>query len=139
MIAWEDIVLEEDDEIERTRCDCCRGVTTRITGYLWADNDMLGWYSATFSEHGATHPPVITHYVGDWSEGAARDARWGMRVLWHAKGCTLLDWDDDRRAGITSFTPLDRGDVIGTPYADHLWAMTDAVIMKDTRLREVSP
>lgn len=133
---WQSISLEEG-ETQRTLCDCCRKTTTEALGDLSIGTRYLGWYTARFSEDQLEHPPLLTIYTGDWSENAPINSRWGIRTIWHSEGCELLDWSQDDRNRIKSFTPLGREDVLSTPFAAEYWAMVDAIIMKDSRLQEL--
>lgn len=133
---WQAITLEET-ETESVLCDCCRMTTTIANGDLSLGEAFIGWYSVRFSKNSSDHQPIISIYVGDWSEGAAKDTRWGMRVLWHPEGCELLDWQSNELEQIATYTPLGRGAILGTPYAEEMWAKIDAIIMKDSRLKEL--
>ncbi|MDA7965624.1 hypothetical protein [Ruegeria sp.] len=135
-MQWEDITVVEL-ETKRTHCDCCQQVTTHGAGDLLWDEDFIGWFTVNFSENSASHSPIIKVYVGDWSDGAPADSRWGVVVSWHSEGCSLLDWDAEDREGNDLFTCLNRDDVLGSEFAEELWAMVDAVITKDSRLKEL--
>ena len=136
MITWETITLEES-ETERTKCDCCQSETVSITGDLLNGDSFLGWFNVRFASNLSEHPPIISVYVGDWSEDAPTEARWGMRVRWHEGGCELLDWSNDDKAGIARFVALGRNEMLGSAYETEFWAMIDAIIMKDSRLEEL--
>jgi len=134
-VQWEDISVVEQ-ETERTSCDCCQKVTTLGSVALLYEGEFIGWFSLKFSEASSSHLPVFRIYVGDWSEGAQVDTRWGIGVSWHSEGCTLLDWDEEENN--SSFTRLNRNDILGSDFAVELWAMVDAIIMKDSRLKELN-
>lgn len=133
MTDWRSITVEEG-ETERIHCECCTDITTQAIGNLFKGSDFIGWYSATFASDRDKHPPKIMIYVGDWTEAGKPNARWGMNIIWQADGCMLLDWEPDQLAEINAFTPLGRDDILNTQFASDMWAMTDAIIMKDSRL-----
>ena len=133
MTDWQDISITEH-ETEQVLCDCCRKTTIRGSGELTDGAEFLGWYDLSFGEDMPDHPPLLSIYVGDWSESGAPEKRWGMRVVWHSEGCQLLDWEEGETTGIENYTPLGREAVLGTGFESELWAMTDAIIMKDSRL-----
>ncbi|WP_425098837.1 hypothetical protein [Tropicibacter sp. S64] len=134
-VRWEDISVEETGPVERTQCDCCRAETLQATGDLQSGEEWLGFFSVRWSDpRGEDHPPLFTVYVGDWSEAGTPDQRWAIRSYWRDTGLGLDDWSSEERAGITGFTPLDRADLLDTPFAATYWAMIDAIIMKDGRL-----
>ena len=136
MTDWQSIAVTEGD-VEQTLCDCCRTTTTRASGDLSNATEFLGWYDVTFGRDFTRHPPLLRIYVGDWSENGSSDTRWGMRVFWHSEGCELVDRNDEEKDEIDAFTPLGRDDILNTPFSHELWAMTDAIIMKDSRLQEL--
>lgn len=132
MTNWDSIEVKETDT-ERALCDCCRSVTITANGDLFHLSSCLGFYSVRFSES-SEHPPVISIWTGDWSENAQQDTRWGARAVWYPEGCGLLDWTKEEKSSISSFTPLDRDEVLKTNFADEFWTMIDAIIMKNSRL-----
>ncbi|WP_420859448.1 hypothetical protein [Marivivens marinus] len=134
MTAWMSFDIAEA-ETEYTHCDCCRAVTVRAHGDLSEGQSFLGLYTVTFAENGDGHPPLIILFLGDLTETAKREDAWAVRVEWRPEGLGVLDWDPTAKASIAKFTPLDRCDVIGTPFAERFWAMIDAIIMKDSRLK----
>ncbi|WP_321832057.1 hypothetical protein [Thalassovita sp.] len=133
MIEWENIDVIETG-VEHTQCDCCAQTTTRGDGDLSHQGNYIGFYDVRFTSASGNHPPVVTIYVGDFSDTGKRTERWAARASWTRDGCSLLDWPPENKAQITMFTPLDRSDVLGTDFASEFWAMVDAIIMKDTRL-----
>ncbi|WP_170383235.1 hypothetical protein [Ruegeria atlantica] len=136
-MRWEDISVIEQ-ETERTPCDCCRKVTTFGAGELLYTGEFVGWFSVKFSEDPESHSTIIKVYVGDWSDGAPVDTRWGISVSCHSEGCTLLDWGEEDQKNNDLFTCLNRADILGSDFAAELWAMVDAIIMKDSRLKELN-
>lgn len=134
-MKWEDVSLVIDEALsERVPCDCCRKTTVTAGGDLSYKEKFVGWYTVGFSEECSEAEPIITVYVGDWSDGAHCSQRWAARTIWREDGCMLLDWD---KAGIDRFTPLDREDVLGTDFATEFWALVDTVIMKDPRVEHI--
>lgn len=136
MNDWEAYSLKEE-QTERIYCECCRSFTIHGSGHVLRSADWRGWYQLSFSEAWGSHPPVFTIYVGDWSEGAASTSRWAILVQWRTTGCGVLDWSPEDVAGITHFTPAGRDAVIGSDFEPELWRMVDAIIMKDSRLKEL--
>jgi hypothetical protein len=131
-MRWQDVDLEIDEAASKqTSCDCCSKVTTHIEGFLSANGNHRGWHTVRLSEDVTNHQPLITIYVGDFSEGAPKDRKCGARTIWKTEGCELLDWED---SAITSFTPLRRRDILGFEFEPEFWGLVDAVIMKDPRL-----
>ena len=136
---WQSLDIEEE-RAETTSCDCCGKNTVEPVGNVLSGSDFLSWYVLHRSEGHLDIPPVIQLYTGDWSEGAPADTRWGVTMQWHLGpdgGLSLGDWSPDSRQQNSLFTPVDRDDIIGSAFEKELWPMVDAIIMKDTRLKEL--
>ena len=138
-MEWQSLDIEEES-VETTNCDCCGKNTIEVVGNVLSGSDFLSWYVVRWSEGHTDIPPAIKLYTGDWSEGAPAETRWGVAVHWHlgpSGGLSVGDWSPESRQKISLFTPVDRDDVIGTAFEEELWPMIDAIIMEDTRLKEL--
>jgi hypothetical protein len=137
-MEWQALSIEEGN-VETTPCDCCGSKSIRVDGDVADGDAYLGWYSAEWSDGHQDVPLRLYLYTGNWSEGAAQETRFGMMIEYRSGedgGYCLLDWPPERRAASKMFTMLDRADVIGSDYAASVRAMTDAILMKDTRIVE---
>jgi hypothetical protein len=59
----------------KERCDCCGGVTTRLTRFVYRDGDAYAAYFAVFSDN---HPGGIVKALvglGEWGDGASPEGR----------------------------------------------------------------
>ncbi len=129
-----DVTLREG-ETEHTACACCGAATTVVTGYLEVGDLSAGWYTVAATPGATDHLPLVRLYIGDWTDSAGPDERWGLRVGISRDGPGLLDWpekDLDQLRPV--FTPLNRAQVLGTPMEPQLWTLIDLVLTKDSRL-----
>ena len=130
---WEEIALTEDG-VQRTPCDCCGTTTVEVTGDLFLDGAQIAFYTARWTE-GHRDVVLLKLWTGDWSEEGVPSDRYAMRVEWRAEGCRLMEADEADRAAHRTCTLLGREDLIGSDYAETVWAMVDSVAMKDRRLK----
>lgn len=128
-------VSVREGEVEHTACNCCGKLTTVVTGYLEVGALSAGWYTVGVTLDAPNHLPLCRLYIGDWTEGAGPDERWGIRIGISPEGPQLLDWSEDERAQAQPvFTPLNRPQVLGTPLEPQLWTLMDTIIGADSRL-----
>jgi hypothetical protein len=129
-----DVTLREGD-VEQTTCNCCGAPTTVVAGYLEVGELSAGWYTVGVTHDRPDHLPLVRLYIGDWTETAGPDERWGLRIGISGDGPTLLDWPKgDLTDSAPVFTPLNRAQVLGTPMEPQLWALLDTVLTQDSRL-----
>lgn len=129
-----DVTIREG-EVEHTACNCCGNPTTVVTGYLDVGDLSAGWYTIGVTHDAPNHLPLCRLYIGDWSETAGADERWGIRIGIAPDGPQLLDWSGAEQAEARPiFTPLNRPQVLGTPLEPQLWALMDTIRNADTRL-----
>ena len=135
-LQWQDIVLEKGP-LEKTSCECCGGTTLTIEGDLFHAKEWLSFYMVRQSPNHPEAYPVFRFGIGDWSEDAQSDARWIFEAEHDPvlEGFRILDMSGYVE-GLT-YTPLCREDIIGTPYAETIFAMLDAVFMKEPRLEDL--
>ena len=135
-VAWQDIVLEEGP-LEKTPCDCCGQTTFTVEGNLLHDDNWLAFYTVRFNPKHLDAYPVFTIGTGDWSDTADASNRWFFGAEYNAvsEGFRLIDLktEDTQKA----YVPLNRDDIIGSPFAPEAFAMLDAIFMGDARLKDI--
>ena len=136
-LAWEDITVVAG-QITRIPCDCCNTTTTVLRGDLEHGATWIGFYDVRFTDGHSDVFPIFQVYTGDWSQGAPKESRWCFGADFNAAlgGFMLRDTSED--VFHIDATTLDRSDILGSPFAAEVFAMLDAIIMKDSRLQEIS-
>lgn len=128
-------VTVREGEVEHTTCNCCDAPTTVVTGYFDAGDLSAGWYTVGVTHDRPDHLPLVRIFIGDWSEGAGPDERWGLRIGIDKNGPALLDWPEaDRAEAAPVFTPLDPAQIHGTPTEPQIFALLDKMLAEDSRL-----
>ena len=124
----------------RGHCDCCGRASRSVAGTVYDRGSASAaywkhWTVGHLNETGANLDLV----VGPWGEGTSPEDRYAVALVHReqADGTPSLMVVDayDRPAanGRLANTGLRREDVIGTPLAAHILAMTDAIYEQDDR------
>jgi hypothetical protein len=119
-------------------CDCCDTRSSRVWGFVRKDGGrhvayFVQWTEGHLREYGATWDIVL----GRWGDGAAAEGRCVARLA--------CRFDDDRSGLMVIDARLDgfedlanraraRSDIIGSPLAEDIFAICDAVILQDERV-----
>ncbi|MGP6088056.1 hypothetical protein [Antarctobacter jejuensis] len=129
-----DVTLREG-ETEQANCNCCGAPTTVVTGHLEVGEMSAGWYTVAATHGASDHLPLVQLYIGDWTDSAGPDERWGLRVGISRDGPSLLDWPEKDVPQLRLvFSPLNRAQVQGTPMEPQLWTLIDLILTTDSRL-----
>jgi hypothetical protein len=131
-------VTVREGEIEHATCNCCDAPVTIVNGYLDVGEMSAGWYTVGVTHNkpgGSAHLPLVRLYIGDWTEGAGPDERWGARIGVSQDGPQLVDWPESEQAEARPiFTPLNRAQILGTPMEPQLFTLIDTILTNDSRL-----
>ena len=119
------------------RCDCCGRTSHTLLGYVHeAGGPTLAAYFIRWTEgHVDEFGADLDLVVGAWGEGASPANRatvslFGRRVEDGAPSLTLVD---ARPEPTLAEHALKRDEVVGTPRADHIFRITDAIYAQDER------
>jgi hypothetical protein len=138
------LTIETLAEHDTGTCPCCGHESRSVTGLVYDDGFPLASYNVHWTldrvpEHGA-HWDIV---LGDWGEGAGPERRFHVRLAYRIAGEDTGFMVIDAQTAPADFTslsshPLRRSDVIGTPLADQVFAICDAIILQDERLKEMA-
>ncbi len=121
-------------------CDCCGNESRSVWGMVHQGEPTvaaywLHWTVGHLSEPGANLDLVI----GRWGDNTTADDRFGVALI-HSEQAdgnpSLMVIDAAERPifdGDLARTALARGDVIGTPIAEQVFALVDAIYEQDGR------
>lgn len=133
--------IEPEGTTDFGRCPCCGDVSRRIWGTAYADGLTYAAYSVHWTvnrvfEHGAHFDFVI----GRWGEGTSADDRsvvaLDYRVVDDGPGFMVID-AATRQINMDTLASrrLSRAEVIGTPLAENVFALCDAIFLQDARTK----
>lgn len=144
MSADSGLTIETLAEHDTGLCPCCGHKSRSVTGLVYDDGNPLAsynvhWTLAHVREHGA-HWDIV---LGDWGEGAGPEDRNHVRLAYRITGEGTGFMVIDAQTAPADFSSLSshslrRDEVIGTPLADTVFAICDAIILQDERLKEVA-
>jgi hypothetical protein len=131
----------EFSEPQTKPCECCEGVSTLLTRYVYNDGEAFAVYYASFTP---THPERIVKVaigLGQWGEGAPRDKRTAFAVDLRPKG-------DAFEVSITDLaaSPFNTVSVLGKmidrepakkhPLVGGVFEITDRIVVEDLPIRK---
>jgi hypothetical protein len=116
-------------------CDCCGQVTHSIWGTVTKGSQTVAAYWASWSEgHLEELGADFDLVVGTWGDEAGPEARAAISAAYRMPpqgGFMIIDGKD--RMPLAAHQ-LKRTDVIGTPLAEQVFNILDAIWLKDNRL-----
>lgn len=126
------------------RCACCGHVSRVVTGMICTVDTSLAHYLVHWTVgHIDTLGAEIDLIIGRWGDDASAADRVAVR-LHHFIGPTggavmVQDPPPNRATAQLAARALLRDEVIGTPRADEVFALYDALTLQDPRLAELFP
>jgi len=132
--------IEPLGEKDTGRCECCGRESRRVWGFVYRDNVayasyFVHWTVGHILENGA-HIDIV---LGRWGEGTSASNRYAVRleyrILENGPNFRVVDAE---RAHVNSDLAahyLKRSDVIGDPLGEMVFAICDAFLVQDGRLK----
>jgi hypothetical protein len=128
-------------EPDRSRCDCCGGVTVSLTRFVYEDGDAYAIYYARFGEQ---HEPRVVDAVvsiGEWGEDAGPWDRLAfplrLRAAESEYQVTVVDADESPWEGIDLLgRMLDREEALAHERLAEIFHVTDHMVLDDEAIRE---
>jgi len=125
------------------RCTCCGGTTRTVTGLISTPEAgvaayFVSWTVGAVASHGAKFDLII----GSWGAGAPADDRVAVALelrMIEGRPQFMVQDAAGRPAAQASLAPraLRREEVIGTPLAQEVFDMIDAIWLQDARITDI--
>ena len=138
------ITIEPEGSHDHGLCGCCGHMSRTVWGYLNDAGGPMGVYYVNWTLGRADHGARFDLVVGKWGEGTSSQDRSVVAVVLRrtSNGPQFMVVDADRRPAAMHGTLADAGlrrdQVIGTPLAAEVFAMVDAIWLRDARIGELS-
>jgi hypothetical protein len=135
--------IEQTGAADVGPCDCCGRNSRRVWGLAHDDRCCLAAYFVHWTVgHAADRGVNIDLIMGKWGEGAGAEKRSAVALAYRMleTGPTLMVIDASERPMAESNLVghvLSREQVIGTPIAEEVFAVADAILAQDDRIAEV--
>lgn len=123
-------------------CDCCGKQSKTIWGDLADSSGTRAVYFVQWTVNEPEHMPNIDIVLGRWGDGTAPGDRVLVSLLYQPRpggGSFMLANGTGRRADDRSLCgrALERADVIGTPLANEVFLLVDALWLTEPRIEEI--
>jgi hypothetical protein len=129
----------EQEPPRTSRCDCCGGVSTRLTRFVYKDGDAYAAYCAVYADN---HPDAAVSVViglGDWGEDSSREDRTAftvqIRVSEEQFRVTVVDGEGSIWKSSSIFGRLlSRQEALDHPLLSEAFHLTDHIVYEDTEV-----
>jgi hypothetical protein len=140
-LRWQEIVVIPEAE-EEVRCDCCGFPARRVEGRLVHREEPIGRFTVRWRPARPDHPARHVLYLGNWSRRSADDPAMAAVAEYLGGEGHGFYLRDDASAVLKALAPwkpifVRRADAIGKPLGQAIFAMLDAIHVKDPRLQEL--
>ena len=141
-MRWQEIVVIPEIE-EDVTCDCCGEPARSVEGRLIHREEPIGRFTVRWRPGVPDHPARHTLYLGDWNRKGGMDDGPAVAAADYMGGEQHGFYlRDDTAVLLKSLKPwrphfIRRADAIGKPLGEVLFAMLDAIHVKDPRLQEI--
>jgi hypothetical protein len=123
-------------------CDCCGNQTRTVWGYVHEEGGgtiasyFVQW---TVGKSIEDHPANFDFIYGAWGDGATKNDRCAISLIHFetegAPGVSVINASDRPVASSELVgSTMSREELIGTPLAQQIFSIFDAVIVQDNRL-----
>jgi len=135
-----DALEVETDGESSGHCDCCGRTSRSVRGWVHTPDGTLAAYFVHWTEgHLAENGANIDFIIGRWGEGSSAANRVAVSLLHFEDdqaGPSVMVIDARGRQIASSSlvgAALARDEVIGTPLAEQVFALIDAIYVQDPR------
>jgi hypothetical protein len=126
---------------DRSRCECCGGVTVSLTRFVYQDGDAYAIYYARFGEQ---HEPRVVEAVvaiGEWGEDAGSWDRIAFPLRLRAAETeyqvTIVDAGESPWQGVGLLgRMLDREEALAHERLAEVFRVTDRMVVDDQPIRD---
>lgn len=126
----------EFEEPNRGRCDCCGGTTTRLTRFVYEDDDAFAAYYILFTDGHEDKVAYALVGLGEWGEAGSPEQRTAFSVkIWQKDGdwaVTVTDKAESPWNHVDLFGEiLDREPALQHPFIQDVYHLTDHIVVED--------
>jgi len=139
----DDLTVEPTGQNDFGPCSCCGNTSRSICGFVHGSEGAVAAYFVHWTlGRIADHWPNFDLIIGPWGEGTAAADRCMVALQYRLlhTGPAFMVIDPGGRPSATSSQvgkALPRSEVVGKPIAVKAFAIGDAVLAQDDRLREM--
>lgn len=133
------LTINPDDERSFGPCDCCGKMTERVWGYVNQEEATIAAYFVEWTPGHAEQAANFDLILGTWGPESISQERKAValafRRLQNGPSFMVID-AADRPIAMSSLISeaLSRQQVVGNPIAETVFAVCDAIFLKDYRI-----
>ena len=138
----EDITIEQVGSKDYGPCPCCGNLSRSVWGYAFREDAIIAAYFVHWTLGRPDHGANFDFIIGTWGNETAENDRQAVslefRLIENSPQFMVIDAKDRPVAESELVkTVLSRADVIGTPIAQEVFDLVDAVWLHDERISEL--
>ena len=142
--CYETLTVFPEESQDFGPCDCCGNVSRKVYGFVNQGEKTIAAYFIHWTLFRRDHGAHFDLILGKWGEGAEATDRVAVSLEYRCtdKGPEFMVIDaKDRPVAQSDLISrvLDRSEVIGHPIAETTFAVADAALLQDERVRELLP
>ncbi|MEP6669880.1 MAG: hypothetical protein ABJF10_12050 [Chthoniobacter sp.] len=118
-------------------CECCGGLTTRLTRFVYRDDDAYAVYYALFTDHPPHSHISVLVSIGEWADDAPPSGRraFHLRIGTDADNfnVTVRDAAESPWGEVPLFgRTLNRDEALAHPRLKEVFHISDHIVTQDT-------
>jgi hypothetical protein len=141
-LDWRTLQVEPTGSKDFGPCSCCGNMSRTVWGFVHSPSSTLAAYFVQWTLNSPQHGANFDLIIGAWGEDVTAEDRQAIsleyRVFEHGGEFMVID-SDTRPVADPSMVKeaLRRDQVVGKPLAQHVFAIADAVFVKEERIHEI--
>ena len=139
-LNWKSLSLEYLGDKLMDTCPCCGNRTRSVWGTVSDTNQIIAAYFVRWTPNHKDKGASFDLIVGLWGDDSSKMDRLAVSLDYRCCDGSFMVVnanDRDRKFDDLAAKSLAREEVVGHPIATRVYAIIDAIIMKDERVQEV--
>ncbi|WP_431688785.1 hypothetical protein [Hahella sp. NBU794] len=131
----------EFEEPSKSKCDCCGNIATRLTRFVYKENDAFAVYFALFTLGHEEEGVYALIGLGEWGEGGEQENRTAfavrMKTVNDNRGVMVVDRGESPWRDVEYFGRiLDREEALAHPWIKDVFYITDRIFEEDRAISD---
>ncbi len=122
-------------------CECCGGLTTRLTRFVYRDGYAFAVYYAIFANNHPEREVKLAVSLGEWGEDSKPEERCSFALVMcetvEEYQVRVIDADESPWKGMEIIGPmLNRDEGLAHPWIKDVFHITDHMVIDDPAIKE---
>ena len=141
-LDWRMLEIEQTGSNEHGPCDCCGNMSQTVWGFIHSPQEALAAYYVHWTPDNPNHGAHFDLMIGKWGNNTTELDRKAISLEYRViegQGAFMVIDAANRPVADSPLIDktLRRDEVIGKPIAQTVFALVDAVFIKDQRIQEI--